>query len=176
MIAGVYFSVVLVVWQKMYLICVLFLFFFGSMAFVVDPYIYGGKKATKNQFPFLVSLRKLKNGTFWLHDCGASIISERFLLTAAHCYHSKLELHDNRVSVGAHMREDQGEQYNIERFIVHPKYHALTKANDVALVQTKEPIRLNENAKTIEICRDFIVANEKAIAIGWGVSEVIQLA
>lgn len=175
MIAGVYFSVALVIWQKMYSICVLFLFFFGSLAFVVDPYIYGGEKATKNQFPFIVSLRKLENGTF-IHDCGASIISEQFLLTAAHCYHSNLELSDNRISVGAHMREDQGELYNIERFIVHPQYQALAKANDIALVKTKEPIRLNENAKTIEISRNFIDRNEKAIAIGWGSSEVIQIA
>lgn len=96
----------------MYSIFVLFLFFSESLAFVVDPYIYGGERATKNQFPFLVSLRKLKNGTF-LHNCGASIIFETFLLTAAHCYHSKLKLSNNRVSVGAHMREDQGELYNI---------------------------------------------------------------
>ncbi|XP_055317841.1 chymotrypsin-1-like [Sitodiplosis mosellana] len=154
----------------MYSIVLVLFFVSGLLAFVINSYIFGGEKATKNQFPFSVSLRKLENGIY-VHDCGASIISDRFVLTAAHCYHSKLEIGDYRIAVGAHMRADQGVLYSIERFIIHPNYEALHKANDIALVQMNDPIRLNKNAKIIKIDRNFVGENQTAIAVGWGESD-----
>lgn len=48
----------------------------------VEPRIIGGQNAEDGQFPYQVSLRtKLSNK----HFCGGSIISSRFILTAAHC-------------------------------------------------------------------------------------------
>lgn len=45
-----------------------------------DPRIVGGKDALSAQFPYQVSLRR--HGS---HNCGGSIISEWFILTAGHC-------------------------------------------------------------------------------------------
>lgn len=136
-----------------------------------EPLIFGGKKATENQFPFLVSLRVLKNGSF-THDCGASILSDRFLVTAAHCKKSKLNMKDYRVSVGPHTKEDQGEEYTIKQFFVHPKFSRITMRNDIALVQMEKPIRFGKTASAIEISRDFIDGKVPAIVAGWGRTEV----
>lgn len=46
----------------------------------VDPHIVGGTDALDGAHPYMVSLR-LKNR----HFCGGSIISKRYILTAAHC-------------------------------------------------------------------------------------------
>lgn len=45
-----------------------------------DSRIVGGHSTTIEEFPYIVSLRKAGS-----HTCGAVIISEDYLVTAAHC-------------------------------------------------------------------------------------------
>lgn len=45
-----------------------------------DGRIVGGKDAFIEDFPYQVSLRFLDD-----HFCGASILNEKYVLTAAHC-------------------------------------------------------------------------------------------
>lgn len=143
----------------------------GTLAGFV-PFIHGGNKAAKDQFPFLVSLRKLSKTGIYKHDCGATILSDRFLVTAAHCWNSSRTLDDYRVSVGPYKKEDEGEFYSVEKFIIHPQYDVLQNVNDMALVKMKESIRISERAAAIEIGREFIKGEVEALIIGWGKSEV----
>lgn len=136
-----------------------------------ETYIFGGKKASENQFPFLVSLRILKDGTH-KHHCGAAIISNRFILTAAHCYKSKTIQNDYRISVGARMREDQGEQYAVKQFVIHPKFNPVSKINDVAVIKTDKEIAFSAKAAAIKINRNTIDGRVNAIIAGWGKAEV----
>ena len=46
--------------------------------------IVGGMEADKWEFPWLVSLQLKENGVNE-HYCGGSIISDNYILTAAHC-------------------------------------------------------------------------------------------
>lgn len=143
----------------------------GSMTDFV-PLIHGGYKAVKHQFPFLVSLRKLDSTGIYKHDCGATILSNRFLVTAAHCWDNKLTLDDYIISCGPHKKEDEGEVYSIEEFIKHPGYDANRKFNDIALIKLKTPIGFSEYVKPVEMGREYIKENIDVIAIGWGESEV----
>lgn len=139
----------------------------------IDTYIFGGKKATKNQFPFLVSLQVKINGKYD-HNCGASILSDpRFLLTAAHCWLLGSEVKDYQIAVGLLMKNDTGVRYNVSKFIIHP-YHIPLPINrithDIAVLMLEKPIRLDKNTKTIEINPNFIGENVKATLAGWGSS------
>lgn len=143
-----------------------------SLAFFhIEPLIFGGKKATPDQFPFLVSVRYMKNGKFE-HNCGGSILDNRFVLTAAHCYKSKIKFNKYRISIGAAKREDQGQLYSIKRFIIHPRYDALTKMNDVALIEMENPFELGAKVSAIEINRSTIEGEVKCSVAGWGRTEV----
>lgn len=160
--------------QSVQSVSLLFLLISGSLAdFASEPYIFGGENATDtSQFPYLASLRK-DNGTF--HSCGASILSDRFLVTAGHCYSIYTEVSDYRVVVGALRKEDKGEQYTVKRFIRHPGYTIIPfdkPANDIALIEVKRKIQFNSKVSPIAISRDFIGKNVSAVTAGWGSSEV----
>lgn len=54
--------------------------FQGSNIVNPSPLIIGGNEAKDGQFPYMVSLR-----LYGSHMCGGSIISDHWILTAAHC-------------------------------------------------------------------------------------------
>lgn len=54
---------------------------------IVDDRVSGGKTARPGQFPYQVSIRDFRSYGLnkYHHFCGGSILSERWVLTAAHC-------------------------------------------------------------------------------------------
>lgn len=147
----------------------------GSLAAVIsNPYIFGGEKASENQFPFLVSVRIYGKWSYD-HICAASILSPRFLVTAAHCCTHFSRPHVYQISVGAHTKISEGETYSVQQFFVHPNYTAMPFSklkNDIALIELKEPIKFGQNASIIEINREFFEGNADAIVAGWGQNQV----
>ncbi|XP_015905537.1 trypsin-1-like [Parasteatoda tepidariorum] len=119
------------------------------------PKIVGGENAEKGEFPFLVSLRgpEEPRASNVLHKCGAVLLSERWLLTAAHCvfeYRRKKYLPRLRVRLGEYDvssstttdRQDLG----VEELIAHPQYQEpYRQSNDIALLRLNKPAILSEN-------------------------------
>ncbi|XP_001662078.2 chymotrypsin-2 [Aedes aegypti] len=125
--------------------------------------IVGGTNAASGQFPYQVSLRSSTNA----HFCGASIINNRYVLSAAHCTVGRT-LANTRVVVGTHLLNSGGVAHNSARIVNHPSYNANTLANDVSLVQTASVIIFNNLAQTINLSATFINTASGALASGWG--------
>ncbi|KXJ70758.1 hypothetical protein RP20_CCG022539 [Aedes albopictus] len=125
--------------------------------------IVGGQNAASGQFPYQVSLRSSANA----HFCGASIISNRWVLSAAHCTVGRT-LANTRVVVGTHLLNSGGISHASSRIVNHGSYNANTLANDVSLVQTASVIGMNNLAQTIALGGFFINTASGALASGWG--------
>lgn len=140
-----------------------------------ETFIFGGNKATRNQFPFLVSLQVKIDGKYQ-HNCGASILpdskfSSRFLVTAAHCWLLGAEVKDYQIAVGILMKNETGVRYNVSKFIIHPDHIPLPIqkiTHDIAVLVLDKAIPLDKNTKTIELNPNFIGDDVKATFVGWG--------
>ena len=82
--------------------------------------------------------------TSWVHECTASVLTKRTLLTAAHCLR-KFDQEKNIVIVGADdLNSDTGSSYrqemSISHVISHPDYDDVTAYFDVAIIHTVEDI------------------------------------
>ncbi|KAF8767411.1 Serine protease filzig like protein [Argiope bruennichi] len=140
--------------------------------------IIGGENAEKGEFPFLVSLRgpEEPRAVQVLHKCGAVLLNERWLLTAAHCVYEyrrkkylatlKARLGEYDVSANSNNRQDIG----VDTLITHPQYQdPYRQSNDIAL------LRLNKDAVFSDhvwpVClpdRKTEVTGMNATVAGWG--------
>lgn len=101
--------------------------------------IIDGVVAQKGEAPFIVSLQHLSS-----HFCAGSIISDKWVLTAAHCLFYK----NFTVVAGLHVRSNQtGAQRrkvsNKSQYMIHKQYKGGVGPNDIGLIHLKDPFDLN---------------------------------
>ncbi|GLG99472.1 Serine protease Hayan [Gryllus bimaculatus] len=100
--------------------------------------INGGELAGKGEFPYMVAIGYVRGETlFWA--CGGSLISERYVLTAAHCTQSSqaMALRAGQQRLGA--RPSAGD-FGAEAVLPHPAYSFPEMYHDVALVRTARAV------------------------------------
>ncbi|KPI97099.1 Serine protease persephone [Papilio xuthus] len=116
--------------------------------------VAGGLDGIPGEFPHMgaIGWETVKNT--WLFKCEGALISERFMVTAAHC--SRLPTPDARVTdlspkvvrlgeVNISDEEAIGktpQDVLIQRFILHPYYKYSRKIYDIALVEFKDELVL----------------------------------
>ncbi|XP_069041397.1 suppressor of tumorigenicity 14 protein isoform X2 [Lepisosteus oculatus] len=149
--------------------------------------IVGGTDADIGEWPWQVSLHFMTNG----HVCGASILSETWLLSAAHCFQTSRPeyLLPQNWQTYSGMRD----QFNMEdvqvrkvkSIIPHPFYSQMTYDYDISLVELSEPLEFTSTIHHICLpaSTHIFTAGMGCWVTGWGalkeggrVSQILQKA
>jgi len=105
--------------------------------------------------------------------CGASLISEDFALTAAHCVASRFPANEY-ITVGSLRHDGAGNpaatQYYVEETFIHPLFNRGTLAFDAALLKLASPVEFSPTTRPVKLApatsEDF--SSWESICTGWG--------
>ncbi|XP_012136192.2 trypsin-7 [Megachile rotundata] len=133
-----------------------------------------GEPAEKNQYPHMAAI--YVNNAF---RCGGSLISEKYVLTAAHCFKKKETIDQIHVILGVLNLTTVENDINARHQIIHKTEHpGYNKSNtpagyDIALLELKTNVTFN--ASVFPACLAYSAAFENysidAEVSGWGVTE-----
>lgn len=151
-----------------------------------QPRIIGGLAASIENFPFfaLLEIKKEFNEAIapWISYCGGSVLSDRWIMTAAHCLESDIPFPNAdemtvSVVVGVDDRKiDNFDQLKrkVQSNFTHEEFNSTGELNnDIALIKLQEPIKFNEKVATIGLPRKAHEELEytKGTIIGFGKTE-----
>ncbi|XP_075868692.1 trypsin-1 [Nelusetta ayraudi] len=125
-----------------------------------DDKIVGGYECRKNSAPYQVSLNS------GYHFCGGSLISSTWVVSAAHCYKSRIQ-----VRLGEHniaINEGTEQFINSAKVIRHPRYSSYNLDNDIMLIKLSKPATLNNYVKTVSLPSSCASAGTRCLISGWG--------
>ncbi|KAK7865608.1 hypothetical protein R5R35_012683 [Gryllus longicercus] len=142
-------------------------------------FVVGGQLALEEEFPYMVAIGYLRGsnsaGGNLVWGCGGSLISDRYVLTAAHCITdaqrfnlrpAALRMGVNNLTQGPQLPTD----YSVANVTLHPRHRGDLKYFDLALVRTDRPVSFT--ARQQPVCLEApdtrIDARTRLVAAGWG--------
>ncbi|NXY06399.1 ENTK Enteropeptidase, partial [Pteruthius melanotis] len=132
--------------------------------------IVGGSDARREAWPWIVSLH-----FNFQPVCGASLVSDEWLVTAAHCvYGRQLKPSHWQAVLGLYIQSDLAQPStvvrSIDRIIMNPHYMKQTKDSDIALMHLQHKVQYTDYIQPIclpEKNQQFLPGINCSIA-GWG--------
>ncbi|KAM9461598.1 mast cell protease 4-like [Clarias gariepinus] len=137
----------------------------GQCAYI-DMGIVNGSVVKPHSRPYMVSVQK--DGK---HHCGGFLVSESFVMTAAHCWEAGVKL---TVVAGAHeLKKSKSALGHIEvkLYHIHPDYDSNSLLNDIMLLQLNKPINKTKNINWIPLpskTKPAVKAKKVCSIAGWG--------
>ncbi|KAK4326511.1 hypothetical protein Pmani_002976 [Petrolisthes manimaculis] len=130
--------------------------------------IVGGSETRVHEYPWMILLQITSGRDTFM--CGASVITNTQVLTAAHCVDTGSSV---LAIAGEHDTEDNTEtktqSISSSKIVVHPEYDPNTFENDIAIIHLSDTLKFDDSVQPICLAReDRQYEGKKAIVTGWG--------
>ncbi|XP_041089078.1 suppressor of tumorigenicity 14 protein-like isoform X3 [Polyodon spathula] len=141
---------------------------------VLQSRIVGGQSAGLGEWPWQVSLHFHQRG----HTCGASLISQRWIISASHCFQDSGASRYSSPSlwsavIGTHLQNLTATKpvtHTIKRIITHGRYDDVSLDYDVALLELAAPVVYDDNIQAICLpaATHVFSVGQRCFITGWG--------
>ncbi|ASJ74490.1 S1 family serine peptidase [Granulosicoccus antarcticus] len=143
--------------------------------------VLGGDDSARDDWPSVVALAS--PGVASLYDrfyCGATVIAERWVMTAAHCLFDSFGQQDDAsrilVAVGVHnlIEDESPAEHVVTNVIVHPDYDNSQESppNDIALLELATAVEVPIGQLFVADTEDY--TGTIAHVVGWGATRYLN--
>ncbi|XP_008281494.1 serine protease 27 [Stegastes partitus] len=115
---------------------------------LMENRIVGGMDASDGAWPWQVDIQKGSDG----HVCGGSIITENWVLSAAHCFPNPSDVSAYIIYVGRYQLNNYNPHqsvHRVSRVVIPYGYNEPHSGKDVALVQLSSPVTWSDHVRPI---------------------------
>ncbi|XP_037951652.1 serine protease snake-like [Teleopsis dalmanni] len=106
------------------------------------------------------------------YKCGGSLISENFIVTAAHCTNitgqSPIQVRIGDLNLKADENNVEPQTLRIRNIYIHPSYRSTSYYNDIALLELEEDVEFTEFVRPIHLWVNESIPYTIAFAMGYG--------
>ncbi|CAK9819588.1 Serine protease filzig [Anthophora quadrimaculata] len=135
--------------------------------------IVGGKAATFGEWPWQVLVREATwLGLFTKNKCGGVLITDKYVITAAHCqpgFLATLVAVFGEFDLSGELEAKRSVTRNVRRVVVNRGYNPTTFESDLALLELESPVQFDVHIVPICMPDDGIdFTGRMATVTGWG--------
>ncbi|XP_076387745.1 vitellin-degrading protease [Megachile rotundata] len=139
----------------------LLLFSASSCVYSLQPRIIGGQNTSIDKYPYQVSVQARNS-----HICGGSLISDQFVLTAAHCVYGEF-FKDIRIRMKSSYTQKDGVLISNVKIMWHNLYRDNSADYDIALIKLPTPVKDVKPIKLADASAN-VPDGSNAVVTGWG--------
>uniref|UniRef100_A0A182R569 Peptidase S1 domain-containing protein n=1 Tax=Anopheles funestus TaxID=62324 RepID=A0A182R569_ANOFN len=145
-------------------------------------------EAIRGEFPWHVAIYQI-DYRIPVYSCGGSLISNRYVLTAAHCVVNSnngytLSPENFLLQIGYHELglavQGCSQELGVKQVYVHPQFRTGTYRHDLAIIELERPVRFND--RVLPVCLDTDEEDPSSFyrqigkVPGWGYTEFDEVS
>ncbi|OQR67393.1 proclotting enzyme-like [Tropilaelaps mercedesae] len=144
--------------------------------------IVGGTEALPGSYPWMAAIY-IRSGSTWLQACGGALVTNKHVVTAAHCVVSGsrsqnlptrlflIRLGDHNLMTTDDLPQGVTVDVKVAKISRHSDFDSRTYKNDIAIMELEAPVQGSEYIKPVCLPYDGVYGSldeEIAVVTGWG--------